>query len=190
MVDTVHRKKFPGPSIKLLQVHGPPMNDSKTVSENQQCKPVNAQNLVATAQLNMFTLQKYLRRNVSCILLCWTVTLIHTQILVDLTRFQTVDGVLFSYHHPRILSKSLPLTKCEPTIDKVCNSTLVAHLSRPNFIRVSSEKVRTVCKQPFQLIRISAIQLHIIHVKQIILLFIIYYYYECTYCTDSVKPYF
>ena len=47
-----------------------------------------------------------------------TVTLVHTQILVDLIRFQTVDGVHFSYCHPRIVFREL-------AVDKVCNSTFV-----------------------------------------------------------------
>ena len=93
----MHREKFPGPSIKLLQVRGPPMNDTKTISENWQCKLVDGQNLVPTVQLglkNHFLSAKVLtteRLPHSAVL--DTVTLIHTQILVDLSWLQTVDGV-------------------------------------------------------------------------------------------------
>ena len=52
MVDIVHREKFPGLSIKLLQVLGPSMNDARTISENQQCKCVNGQNFVPAIQLD------------------------------------------------------------------------------------------------------------------------------------------
>ena len=35
MVDTVHREELSGSSIELPQVSAPPMNDTKTVSENR-----------------------------------------------------------------------------------------------------------------------------------------------------------
>ena len=84
-----------------------------------------------------------------------TVTLVNNQILVDLTRFQTVDGVHFSYRHLRIVSREL-------AVNEVCNSTLVQTKLRLDVIREGTNRVQ----QPFQLIRISDIQLQIIHVKK------------------------
>ena len=83
-----------------------------------------------------------------------TVTLAHTQILVDLTRFQTVDGVRFFYRHARIVSKEL-------AVDKVCKRKLVQTKLYLEKIREGMNRV----PQPLQLIRISDIQLQIIHVK-------------------------
>ena len=162
-MDTLHREKFPGSSIKLLQVRGPPMNDTKTVSENWQCKPIDGQNLVPTVQLgpdhHLYSMKVLTLERLPHSAVLDTITLVHTQILVDLTWFQTVDGVCFPYHHPRIVSREL-------AVDKVCNSTLVllytcldqTHL---DVIRAGTNLVQ----QLFQLIRISAIHLQIIHVK-------------------------
>ena len=47
-----------------------------------------------------------------------TVTLVYTQVFVDLTRFQTLDGLRFSYLHPSIVSRQF-------AVDKVRDSTLV-----------------------------------------------------------------
>ena len=47
----MHREKFPGLSIKLLQICGPPVNYTKTMSENRHCKFVDGQNLVPTILL-------------------------------------------------------------------------------------------------------------------------------------------
>ena len=135
----MHREKFSGLLIKLLQVRGPSMNGTKTVSENRQCKLVDGQNLVPTIQLRpenhghstkVLTMERLLHSAVLD-----TVILVHTQILVALTRFQTVDGVRFSYRHPRIVFREL-------TVDKVCNSTLVQTKLLLDVIREGTNRVQ------------------------------------------------
>ena len=75
-----------------------------------------------------------------------TVTLVYTQVLVDLTRFQTLDGLSFSYLHPRIVSGQF-------AVDKLRDSTLVQTKLHPDVIRKGTYRVQ----QPIKLIRISAI---------------------------------
>ena len=103
------------------------------------CNPLMARTLFRpynAVRRAIFTLRKYSRRSRSRIVLhvLDTVTFVYTQVLVDLIRFQTLDGLRFSYRHPSTVSRQF-------AVDKVC-------LSRPNFIRMSSEKVRTVCNNP------------------------------------------
>ena len=137
----MHREELSGLSIELLQVRAPPINDAKTVSENRLCKPTDGQNLVPTIQLgpenHLQSVQVLTTESLPHHAVMNTVTLIYTQVLVDLTWFQTVDGVRFPTVTPELCPDSLPLTKCA-----------TAHLSRPNFIWMSSEKVRTVCNNP------------------------------------------
>ena len=75
------------------------MNDTNTVRENRQCKPVDGQNLVPTVQLDqenhLHSTRVLTTERLPYSAVLDTATLIHTQILVNLTWFQTIDDVNF-----------------------------------------------------------------------------------------------
>ena len=161
-MDKVYRENFSSPSINRLQVGGTSMNDTETVSENRQCKSVDGQNVVPTVYNTVrrtMLLHSAQVLTTECLphrAVLDTIALVHIQILLDLTLFQTVDGVSFSYSHSRIVSREL-------AIDRVHNSELAC--PDQTSIGCHYKEGTNGVQQCFQLIRISATQPQIIHVN-------------------------